>query len=80
MGGGREAWSAGIGEGFHRSYRPVVGTFDHFIGLSSNTLLTFSDSFDHLQLPWGREIEQKISAQFKSPTYARTPPIPRDLH
>ena len=44
-------WGAGRGRpgidgGFDSSHRPVVGTFDHFNGLSSNILLTFSCYFE----------------------------------
>ena len=64
----------GIGGGFDSSHRPVVGTFDRFNGLSSIILLTFSCYFDNPQMPWGGAFEQKLSAQFKCPTYARPPP------
>ena len=65
----------GIGGGIGSSHRPVVGTFDCFNGLSSNILLTFSCKFDNPQMPWGKAFEQKLSAQFKCPAYAR-PPLP----
>ena len=41
----------GKGGGFDSNHRPVVGTFDRFIGLSSNILLTFSCYFDNPQCP-----------------------------
>ena len=63
-----------IGGGFDSSHRPVVGTFDRFNGLSSNILLTFSRYFDNPQMPCGGAFEQKRSAQFKCPAYARPPP------
>ena len=63
----------GIGGGFDSSHRPVVGTFDRFNGFSSNILLTFSCSFGNPQMPWGVAFEQKLSAQFKCPTYAQPP-------
>ena len=66
----------GIGGGIDSSHRPVVGTFDRFNSLSSNILLTFSCKFDNPQMPWGKAFEQKLSAQFKCPTYARSPPPP----
>ena len=69
-GGGRP----GIGGGFDSSHRPVVGTFDRFNGLPSNILLTFCCYFDNPQMPWGEAFEQKLSAQFKCPAYARPPP------
>ena len=56
---------------------PVVGTFDHFNGLSSNILLTFSCYFDNPQMPGSRAFEQKRSARFKCPAYARSPPPQR---
>ena len=65
-GGGGEA-------GHKRGNCPVVGTFDRFNGLSSNLLLTFSCHFDNPQMPWGGAFEQKLSAQFKCPVYARPP-------
>ena len=68
--------SPGIGGGFDSSHLPVVGTFDRFNGLSSNILLTFSCHFDNPQMPWGGAFEQKLSAQFKCPAYARPPPPP----
>ena len=64
----------GIGGGFDSSHRPVVGTFDHFNGLSSNILLTFSCCFDNPQMPWGGAFEQKLSVQFKCPAYTQPPP------
>ena len=73
-GGGRPA----IGGGFGSSHRPVVGTFDHFNGLSSNILVTFSSYFDNPQMPGGGTFEQKRSAQFKCPAYAR--PTPQQLN
>ena len=66
----------GIGGGFDSSHRPVVGTFDRFNGLSSTFLLTFSCYFDNPQIPWGGAFEQKLSAQFKCPAYARPPLFP----
>ena len=75
-GGGRP----GIGGGFDSSHRPVVGTFDHFNGLSSNILLTFSCYFDNQQMPCSGAFEQKLSAQFKCPAYARPPPPPLQLN
>ena len=75
-GGGGGEGRQGIGEGFGSSYHPVVGTFDHFNGLSSNILLTFSCYFDNPQMPWVGALEQKLSAQFKCPAYARLPPPP----
>ena len=75
MGGGGGVGEAGhIGGRFDSSHRPLVGTFDHFNGLSSNILLTFSCYFDNPQMPWGGTFEQKCSAQFKCPAYARPPP------
>ena len=73
-GGGRP----GIGGGIDSSHRPVVGIFDRFNGLSSSILLTFSCKFDNLQMPWAKAFEQKLSAQFKCPAYARpsSPPPP----
>ena len=65
----------GTGGGFHSSHCLVVGTFDRFNGLSSNILLTFSCYFDNPQMPWGGAFEQKLSAQFKCPAYARPPPL-----
>ena len=56
-------------------HRSVVGTFDCFNGLSSNILLTFSCYFDNPQMPCSRAFEQKLSAQFKCPAYARPPPL-----
>ena len=70
----RRGWRPGIGGGFDSSHRPVVGTFDCFNGLSSNILLSFSCYFDNPQMPWGGAFEQKLSAQFKYPAYARFPP------
>ena len=73
----------GIGGGFDSSHRPVVGTFDRFNGLSSTFLLTFSCYFDNPQIPWGGAFEQKLSAQFKCPAYARpplSPPPPQQLN
>ena len=67
----------GIGGGFNSSHRPIVGSFDSFNCLSSNILLTFSCYFDNPQMPWGGAFEQKLSAQFKCPTYA--PPLPSSL-
>ena len=64
----------GIGGGFDSSHRPVVGTFDRFNGLSSNILLTCGCCFDIPQMPWVGTFEQKLSAQFKCPAYARPPP------
>ena len=64
----------GIGGGFDSSHRPIVGTFDRFNGLSSNILLTFSCYFDNPQMPSGGAFEQKRSAWFKCPAYARPPP------
>ena len=55
----------GIGGGFDSSHHPIVGTFDHFNGLSSSILLTFSCYFDN---------PRKILALFKCPAYARPPP------
>ena len=66
-------WRPGIGGGFDSSHRPVVGTFDRFNGLSSNIWLTFSCYFDNPQMPWDGAFEQKLSAQFKCPAYARPP-------
>ena len=63
----------GIGGGLDSSHRPVVGTFDRFNGLSSNILLTFSCYFDDPQMSCGRAFDQKLSAQFKCPAYARPP-------
>ena len=74
-----EGGRPGIGGGFDSGHRPVVGTFDRFNGLSSNILLTFSCYFDNPQMPWGGAFEQKLSAQFKCPTYAR-PPLPQQLN
>ena len=71
---GREGGSPGIGGGFDSSHRPVVGTFDRFNGLSTNILLTFSCYFDNPPMPWGGAFEQRLSAQFKCPAYARPPP------
>ena len=70
----------GIGGGFDSSHRPVVGTFDRFNGLSSNILLTFSCYFDNPQMPCGGAFEQKRSARFKCPAYARPPPPPQRLN
>ena len=71
----------GIGGGFDStsSHRPIVGTFDRFNGLSSNISLTFSCYFNNSQMPWGGAFEQKLSAQFKCPTYAQLPP-PQQLN
>ena len=74
-GGGRP----GKGGGFDSSHRPVVGTFDRFNGLSSNILLTFSCYFDNPEMLCGGAFEQKLSAQFKCPAYARPPPSPSNL-
>ena len=74
--GGRPA----IGGGFGSSHRPVVGTFDHFNGLSSNILVTFSSYFDNPQMPGGGTFEQKRSAQFKCPGYSQPPPPPQQLN
>ena len=70
----------GIGGGFDSSPRPAVGSFDRFNGLSSNILLTFSCYFYNPQMPWGGAFEQKLSAQFKCPAYARPPPPPQRLN
>ena len=64
----------GKGGGFDSSHRPVVMTFDRFYGLCSNSLLTFSCSFDNPQMPCGGAFEEKHSAQFKCSAYARPPP------
>ena len=69
----------GWGGGFDRSHLPVVGTFDRFKDLSSNILLTSSGYFGNPQMPWGGAFEQKLSAQFKCPAYARPPPTPQQL-
>ena len=74
-GGGRP----GIGGGFDSGHCPIVGTFDLFNGLSSDILLTFSCYFDNPQMPWCGAFEQKLSTQFKCPTYARPPPSPSSL-
>ena len=71
----------GIGGGFDSNHCPVVRTFDCFNGLSSNILLTFSCYFDNPQMLWGGAFEQKLSAQFKCPAYARPPPrLPQQLN
>ena len=41
----------GKGGGFDSNHRPVVGFFDRFNGLSSNSLLTFTCYFDNPQCP-----------------------------
>ena len=71
LGGGGKP---GISGGFDSSNCPLVGTFDHCNGLPSNILLTFSCYFDNPQMPRGEAFEQKLSAQFKCPAYARPPP------
>ena len=76
LGGGGGGGRLGIGGRFDRSHRPVVGTFDHLNGLSSNILLTFSCYFDHLQMPWSGAFEQKLSAQFNAPPMPNLPPPP----
>lgn len=43
------------------SYLLVVRTFDHLSELCNASLITFSDSFGHPQMPLGR----KILARFK---------------
>ena len=58
-----EGGRPGIGGGFDSSHRPVVGTFDHFNGLSSNVILTFSSYFDNPQMPRDGAFEQKLSVQ-----------------
>ncbi len=71
-GGGRP----GFGGGFDSNCLPVVGTFDRFNGISYNILLKLSDSFEHPHMPWGWAFDQKVSAKFKCPAYARPPPPP----
>ena len=56
-----------------------MGFFYRFNGLSSNILLTFSCYFDNPQMPLGEAFEQKLSAQFKCPAYARLPLPPHSL-
>ena len=61
----------GIGGGFGSSHRPVVGTFDRFVGFCSNILLTFSYYFDNPQMPWGGHLNRRNS-QLRS----NAPPMP----
>ena len=42
--------------------------------ISNKILLTFSCYFDNPQMPCAGAFEQKLSAQFKCPAYARPPP------
>ena len=65
-----------IGGRFDSSHRAVVGTFDRLNSLSSNISLTFSCYFNNPQMPLGGTFQQKLSAQFKCPAYARPPPSP----
>ena len=54
---------------------PQWGLFNGcFNSLSSDILLTFSSYFDNPQMPRGGAFEQKLSAQFKCPAYARPSP------
>ena len=61
----------GIGGGIDSSHCPIVGTFDCFNGLSSNTLLT--DYFDNPQMPWGVHLNRNSQLSSNAPPMP-TPP------
>ena len=67
----------GKGGGFDSNHRPVVGFFDRFNGLFSNTLLTFSCYFDKPQCPGVRHLNGTFQLCSNPPPMPGLPPPQR---